>query len=115
MKQSRFSTGKQCASREPKKMSLVRIAFLLTVGAMIVILSSLVWSGDPNLWILVGPLCLVTVSFIWAITLTIGWFVMFAVGIFRIARRLERGVRVKTGHRGQVWDRWMDGPEPLLP
>ena len=115
MKKTRFSAQKPCGGRELKMIGFVRIALLLTLGAMIVILSCLVSSGDPNLWLLLGPLSLVTVTLIWCITLSIGGFVMLIVAICRIARRLERGGGLSTDHHGQVWDRWMDGPDPLVP
>jgi hypothetical protein len=115
MKKAQFSAEEPHRTRELNLMLFARIALLLSLGAMIVILPAVACSGDPQIWFLAGPLCLLTVIVIWTITLSIGWVVMMVVGIRRIARRLERGVGVKSDHRGPVWDRWMDGPEPLVP
>jgi hypothetical protein len=96
-------------------MVFVRSALLLTFGALIVILPCAFCSGDPEIWNLIGPLCLVTVFLIWTITLSIGALVVLVVGIWKIARELHGRVGVKTKPHGRVWDRWMDGPEPLVP
>jgi hypothetical protein len=116
MKHVTFSTQKQEWSGDLNIAGFVRIAWLLTLGAMIVILPALVCSLDFSLWIMMGPLCVATVAFIWTVTLSIGWLVMILVVIGRITQRsVHRGCRERVEERGQVWDRWMDGPEPLVP
>ncbi len=112
MKHARLTAAKPRARRVLNTVGCVRIASLLTVGAMIVVLPTLIFSGDPQIWLAAGPLCIFTIGFIWSITLLIGWFVMMAVAICRIGRRFHRPNLVE---HGQVWDRWMDGPEPRLP
>ena len=115
MKHARFNTEKREWGGELSFAGFVRIAWLLTLGAMIVVVPTLVCSLDPQLWIALGPLCVATVALIWAVTLSIGWLVMMVVAISRITQELlHRGIHMRGEERGPVWDRWMDGPEPLV-
>jgi hypothetical protein len=93
--------------------AFVRVAALLTVGASSAMLVIVLLSGDPQLWQFSSLLLLGTIAAIWAITITIGCLVMIPVGIWRIRRQLSRGIPAKVANHGQVWDRWMDGPEPF--
>ena len=93
----------------------IRVAAPLTLGALSVMLGMMLLSGDPQLWQASGTLCLVTIAAIWIITISIGCFIMIPVGLWRISKRLSRGIAGKAGPDGRVWDRWMDGPEPLGP
>jgi hypothetical protein len=102
--------------RDRRRLSLgsfIRVATLLTVGAIAVMLIVILLSGDPQLWEASGLLCVVTIAVVWTITLTIGCLVMIPVGIWRIGRQLSRSIPQKGASDGRVWDRWMDGPEPL--
>ncbi len=112
MKYARKSSEEPRRRRKLNTLRLVRIASLLTFGAMLVVLPVIACSGDPQIWLAAGPLCILTIAFIWGVTLSLGWFVMMAVAICRIGRRIHRPTIIE---HGQVWDRWMDGPEPLLP
>jgi len=92
-----------------------RVALLLTYGAMPVMLTFVLLSGDPQLGMVGGVLCLLTIVAIWTLTITIGCVVMIPVGVWRIGKRIAQDNPRKSANRGQVWDRWMDGPEPLAP
>jgi hypothetical protein len=39
--------------------------------------------------------------------------VMIPVGMWRLVRRLSQHKASTVTAGGQVWDRWMDGPEPV--
>jgi hypothetical protein len=95
--------------------TFVRVATLLTVGAVSVLLIVILLSGDPQLLEVSGLLCVVTITLIWTITLMIGCLVMIPVGIWRIGRQLSRSNPRTAASAGPVWDRWLDGPEPLRP
>jgi hypothetical protein len=90
------------------------VAALLTLGASTVMLAIMLLSGDPQLWHVSGLLCLLTIAAIWTVTITIGCLVMIPVGLWRISRQLSRGVPSNAVPQGQVWDRWMDGPETFV-
>ena len=115
MKHSKACVPRESDRRQLSLWSFVRVATLLTVGAISVVLVVILLSGDPQLLQVSGLLCVVTITLIWTITLTIGCLVMIPVGIWRIGRQLSRGVPQKVASQGRVWDRWMDGPEPLRP
>jgi hypothetical protein len=115
MKQSKVCISERSNSRSLSLWSFVRVAVLLTLGASSVMLVIMVFSGDPQLWPVSGFLWLATIAAIWTITITVGCLVMIPVGIWRIGKQLSRGIPPKVASQGQVWDRWMDGPEPLRP
>jgi hypothetical protein len=113
MKHSKARVQRESARRQLSFWSFARVATLLTVGAVTVVLVVILLSGDPQLLQVSGLLCVVTITVIWTITLTIGCLVMIPVGIWRIGKQLSRGIPQKGTSQGRVWDRWMDGPEPL--
>jgi hypothetical protein len=115
MKYSKACIPRERDHRPLSLRSFVRVASLLTVGAITVMLVIMLLSGDPQLWQVSGFLCVGTIAAIWTITITIGCLVMIPVGIWRIGRQLSRGVPLKVASHGRVWDQWMDGPEPLRP
>jgi len=65
-----------------------------------------VWAVGPALWFF-------AVLAVWIGTLTVGCLVMIPVGIWRLSKRLARTGAGRTVPQGQLWDRWMDGPEPM--
>jgi len=71
--------------------------------------------GDDRVWVVIVVLCPLTVFVIWSVTLTIGYLTMVPVGIWRLNKRLSGPDTGKVAPQGRVWDRWMDGPEPLRP
>jgi hypothetical protein len=115
MKHSKVCVPRASDRRQLSLWTFVRVATLLTIGAITVVLVVMLLSGDPQLWQVSGLLSVMTIVVIWTITLTIGCLVMIPVAIWRIGRQLSRGIPQKTASQGQVWDRWMDGPEPLRP
>src|ERR1017187_6614980 len=107
MKYSKARVSKmQTGGRRLSLGGFVRVAALLTLGATLVMLALVLVSG---------VLCAVTIAVIWTVTITIGCFVMVPVGLWRIGKQLSRGTPGKVANQGQVWDRWMDGPEPSVP
>ena len=90
-----------------------RVASLLSLGAIIAIVSYVLFSGDSRLWVYSAALCGITIAVIWVVTFAVGSFVLIPVSIWRLGRRLVRAISGRVAPRGEVWDRWMDGPEPL--
>ena len=91
----------------------IRWAALLTLGvtAVTLVIAAVqcyfeVWAIAPLLWIL-------TVLAVWIGTLTVGCLVMVPMWIWRLGKRLARQPTWKVKTQGRVWDRWIDGPEPL--
>ena len=116
MKYSKARVSKmQTGGRRLSLGGFVRVAALLTLGATLVMLALVLLSGNPELLMVSGVLCAVTIAVIWTVTITIGCFVMVPVGLWRIGKQLSRGTPGKVANQGQVWDRWMDGPEPSVP
>jgi hypothetical protein len=91
---------------------ILRVATLLALGATISILSITFFSTDPQLWQFSGLLLLGTIATIWVFTITIGCCMLIPVNLWRIHRRLSRTGGWRPDHRGRVWDRWIDGPDP---
>ncbi len=116
MKYSKRCVVKKAACARTLSLSgFARVALLLTFGAMLVMLTFVLLSGDPQLGMVGGVLCLLTIVAIWTVTITIGCFVMIPVGVWRIGKQLAHGNPGKVANRGRVWDRWMDGQEPFTP
>jgi hypothetical protein len=72
---------------------------------MVLALDSPLWESSVFLW-------LGTIAGIWLITITIGCLVMIPVAMWRLFGRLSRSKPAMVTAGGQVWDRWMDGPQP---
>jgi len=92
---------------------IVRVATQLALGATISMLAIVLLSADPKLWRSAGLLWLATIGVIWIITITIGCCILIPVNLCRIHRRLSRTSAWRVGHRGRIWDRWLDGPDPM--
>ena len=90
-----------------------RFAAFLTLGSAVVILITAFVQGNHEVWALASILCLWTTLVVWIVALTIGCLVMVPVGIWRISKRLARKGVGKTVRQGRLWDRWIDGPQPL--
>jgi hypothetical protein len=115
MNHSKSCVPKQTPCSRLSMWAFVRVAALLTLGAFSVMLVIMLLSGDPLLWQFSAVLCLGTIAAIWTITITIGGLVMIPVGLWRFSRQLSRNLPPNAACHGQVWDRWMDGPEVLGP
>jgi len=113
MKHSKTRVLKETRGRRLSLLGFARVATLLTLGSSTVMLAIMILCADPHLWMATGIACLATVAVIWTVTIAIGCFVMIPVGIWRIGRRLSRRIAVKVVDQGSLWDRWMDGPEPV--
>jgi uncharacterized protein (DUF2062 family) len=85
----------------------------LTIGVTVAMLVAAAFQGNPYVWAVAAILWPVTLLIVWIVTLTIGCLVMVPVGIWRLGKRLARQGAGKTVPQGRVWDRWIDGPEPL--
>src|SRR5262245_50099314 len=91
----------------------IRWAALLTLGVTAVTLVIVavqcyleVWAIAPLLWFL-------TVVAVWIGTLTVCCLVMIPLWIWRHSKRLARIGEGKVPPQERLWDRWIDGPEPL--
>jgi hypothetical protein len=113
MKHSKACVPKQSRCSRLSMWAFVRVAALLTLGAASVMLVIMLLSGDPLLWQFSAVLCFGTIAAIWTITITIGCLVIIPVALWRIGRQLSRGIPANLAPHGQVWDRWMDGPDAL--
>jgi hypothetical protein len=109
MKYSKASFARECRGRRLSFGSFSRFATLLSFGATLSMLAMIFTTGQSA----VLGLWLATIAAIWTITMTVGCFIMVPVGIWRIRRRLRRASAWRGEAHGQVWDRWMDGPEPV--
>jgi uncharacterized protein (DUF2062 family) len=67
--------------------------------------------GNHEVWAVAAILCPLTILVVWIVTLTIGCLVMIPVGIWRLSKGLGRQSARKATSQGQLWDRWIDGPE----
>jgi hypothetical protein len=114
MKHSKSVASRRARGRELNMMRFVRTASHLSLGALVVILTYINFCGDSRLQGASAALGVVTIGLIWAFTLSIGCFVMIPVELWRLRRRLERGYCRTAGQNGQVWDRWIDGPEASI-
>jgi uncharacterized protein (DUF2062 family) len=92
-----------------------RFAAFLTFGMTFAILVTAAIQGNPYVWAVAAILCPLTILIVWIVTLTVGCLVMIPVGIWRLSKRLTQTDAGRTTPQGQLWDRWMDGPEPLRP
>ena len=92
----------------------IRVAAFLTLcmfPIVILLAASLTAKRhDRTLWEIATFLTLFP---IWMGTLTVGCLVMIPVWIWRLCKRLPRTSAAKTTPQKQLWDRWMDVPEPL--
>jgi hypothetical protein len=93
----------------------IRWAVLLTLGVTVVtlVIGAVQYSFD--VWAISAALWFLTVLAVWIGTLTVGCLVMIPVGIWRLCKRPARKGQSETIARGRLWDRWMDGPEPIRP
>ena len=92
-----------------------RFATLLNLGVTLVMLVTALMQGNHKTWIIAAVLCPVTILVVWIATLTIGCPVMIPLEIWRLSKRLARQDAWKVTPQGRLWDRWIDGPEPLRP
>ena len=90
-----------------------RFATLLNLGVTLAMVMTAVIESNVKTWIMAAVLWPVTIFVVWIVTLTVGCLVMIPVGIWRLSKRLARTGAGRTIPQGQLWDRWMDGPEPL--
>jgi len=115
MKHSKAAIPTGTHKRPLSPWGFARFATLLNLGVTLAMLVTAVIQGNLKSWIIAAVLCPVTILVIWIATLTIGCLVMIPVGIWRLRQRLARQRAGKSRPRGQLWDRWIDGPEPLRP
>jgi hypothetical protein len=87
-------------------MLLTLVVTIVTLVIAALQFSFEVWAISAVLWFLI-------VLAVWIGTLSVGCLVMVPVGIWRLSKRLARGGLGETIPHGQLWDRWMDGPEPM--
>jgi hypothetical protein len=92
----------------------IRVAAFLTLcifPVVILLAASLAAKHhDRTIWEIAT---FVTLFPIWVGTLTVGCLVMIPVWIWRLCKRLTGKNAGKTIPQKQLWDRWIDGPEPL--
>jgi hypothetical protein len=92
----------------------IRVATVLTlcICPLVFLLAVLLGAQrlDRTVWEIVTFLTLFP---IWVGALTVGCLVMIPVWIWRLCKRLFVKNAAKTTPQKQLWDRWIDGPEPL--
>ena len=92
----------------------IRVAAFLTLcifPVVILLTASLAAKHhDRTIWEIAT---FVTLFPIWVGTLTVGCLVMIPVWIWRLCKRFSGTSAAKTIPQKQLWDRWLDGPEPL--
>jgi hypothetical protein len=88
----------------------VRWAAILTLGVTAVTFVIAAVQSNVEVWALSGVLWFLAVFAIWVGTLTIGCLVMIPV---KICKQLSGKDAAKTTPQKLLWDKWMDGPEPL--
>jgi hypothetical protein len=86
---------------------------LLTLGVTIVTLVIAAVQYSFEVWAISAALWFIIIVAVWIGSLTVGCMVMIPVGIWRLSKRLARGGLGETIASGRLWDRWMDGPEPM--
>lgn len=115
MKHSRTPFATATHKRSLSLWDFARFATLLNVGVTVAMLVTAVRQGNREVWLMAAILWPLTLLVIWIVTLTIGCLVMIPVGIWRLGKRLARQGAWKATFQGRLWDRWIDGPEPLRP
>jgi len=115
MKHSKAAIPSGTHKRPLSLSAFARFATLLNLGVTLAMLVTAVIQGNHKTWIIAAVLCPVTILVIWIATLTIGCLVMIPVGIWRLKKRFARQGAWNVTSQGRLWDRWMDGPEPLRP
>ncbi len=115
MKHSKAAIHTGTYKRPLSLWNFARFATLLNLGVTLAMLVTAVIQGNHETWIIAAVLCPVTILVIWIATLTIGCLLMIPLGIWRLSKRLARKGAGRTIPQGQLWDRWMDGPEHLRP
>jgi hypothetical protein len=91
----------------------IRWAALLSLGVTTVSLVIAAVQCYWEVWAVAATLWVVTILAVWIGTLTVGCLVMVPVWIWRLSKRLARQRVRKVTPQEQLWDRWIDGPEPL--
>jgi hypothetical protein len=115
MKQSQPPIPTRSGERPLSFWDFIRWAALLTLGVTAVTLVIAAVQCYFEVWAIGADLWLFSVLAVWIGTLTVGCLVMIPVGIWRLSKRLARKGAGRTIPQGQLWDRWMDGPEHLRP
>src|SRR4051794_36803221 len=113
MKNAKAPNPTESQRRQLRLWDFVRFGALLTLGSTIAILVTASVQGNHEVWAIASILCLWTTLVVWIVALTIGCLVMVPVGIWRLGKRLARQSATKTVPQGRLWDRWIDGPQPL--
>ena len=115
MKHSTPATPTRRHQRPLSLWDFIRFSVFLTFGVTVAMLVTAAILGNPFVWTIALVLCPLTILIIWIGTLTIGCLVMIPVAIWRLSKLLARKSAEKSIPQGQLWDRWIDGPEPLRP
>ena len=115
MKRSKAPIATGSHKRPLSLWNFVRFATLLNLGVTLAMLVTAVIQGNHETWIIAAVLCPVNILVVWIVALTIGCLAMIPVGIWRLSKRLARQGVGKVTPQGQLWDRWIDGPEPWRP
>src|SRR5262249_49746822 len=120
MKHSTTRTSAQAGPRSPSWADFIRFGMTFTgcatatIPVLVVYAALRVKFEDWAIASLVYSLgILAVVLMIWVGTLIACCLIMVPVAAFRFAKRQVEAREVKTIPQGRIWDRWMDGPEPL--
>src|SRR3954465_5537601 len=115
MKHSRTPIGTGTHERPLGLWHFARFATLLNGVVTVAMLVTAVFQGGHEVWLMAAMLWPLTILVIWIFALIIGCLVMIPVGIWRLGKRLARQGARRDTSQGRLWDRWIDGPEPLHP
>jgi hypothetical protein len=113
MKYSRPPIHTRTGERPLSFWDFVRWAMFLTLGVTVVTLVIAAVRFNSEVWAISAVLWFLVVLAVWIGTLTVGCLVMIPVGIWRLRKRLASKGLGETIASGRLWDRWMDGPEPM--
>jgi len=113
MRHTKVHTATARHQRRLSFRDFIRWAALMTLGVTVTFLVIAIFQRNVEVWANAPLLWLLTIVAVWVGTLTVGWLVMFPLWIWRLSKRLAQMDTAKTIPQGQLWDRWMDGPEPI--
>jgi hypothetical protein len=113
MKHSQAPIRIRPGERPLRFSDFVRWATILTLGVTAVTLVIAVVQSNIEVWALSTALWFLSVVAIWIGTLSVGFLVMIPVEISRLGKQRTGKTEANTSPQKLLWDKWMDGPEPL--
>jgi amino acid permease len=116
MKNSKAVVSTTAEKRPLSMRHFARFAANLTLGTMLALLVGVAVLRDNPVGTVIFVLSPLIVFVIWSVTLAIGCLTTtIPAGGWRLNKRPSGPKSGDVAPPGRVWDRWMDGPEPLRP